>query len=138
MRTFFCLSAVAFLAPLLGCGSQSMHPVQGTVHFPDGSPLTTGRVVLDGGDVDSGSWGLIHPDGSFQLGTFDVDDGVPPGVYRVYIENAMTLPPDNWGDRDFTPRPLIHARFANPETSGLAYDIPGESTTWDIEVEKPR
>ncbi|UUO05357.1 hypothetical protein M4951_18485 [Blastopirellula sp. J2-11] len=138
LKSSFGLVALAsFLACAVGCGDDSMHPVQGHIHFVDGSPLKTGRVVLDGGDTNTSSWGLIHPDGSFQVGTLDVDDGVPAGVYRVYIENAMSLPPDNWGDRDFTPKLLIHPKFMDPEQSGLSIEVPAKSTSWEIIVEKP-
>lgn len=120
-----------------GCSGGGMHPIEGEVRFPNGKPLTTGRVILEGGNRELGSWGLIHPDGRFVLGTYDVDDGVPPGHYRVYIQNAETLPPANWGDRVFVPKPLIHPKYSTASESGLEFDVPGDTTRWEIVVDPP-
>ena len=129
----WCLAGIC-LTPA-GCGTK-LHPVKGRVHFPDGSPLTVGRVVIDPGKATTGSWGLIRPDGTFTMGTHTTDDGVPAGTHRVSIENAMTFPPPGLGGRPFTPQPLIHGRFTDPQRSGLTFEVPRE-TVWDIVVEKP-
>jgi hypothetical protein len=127
-----CLAGLCLGLP--GCGAK-LHPVKGRVHFPDGSPLTLGRVVIDQGNAATGSWGLIKPDGTFEMGTHTTSDGVPPGTHRVYIENAVTFPPP--GHRGpFTPKPLIHVRFTDPKRSGLTFEVPRQ-TVWDIVVEKP-
>jgi hypothetical protein len=126
MRTALCLLVLA----AAGCGS-NLHPVKGRVHFADGSPLDTGRVVVDFGEAQSGAWGSIHPDGSFVIGTNSPSDGMLAGTYRVYISGAETLP----GPGAPT-RPLVHERFTKPETSGLSFTVP-DQTTWDIVVEKP-
>lgn len=129
------VSAGLFLvAAAVGC-NQQMHPVSGHVKFPDGTPLKKGRIVFQGGDPNTGSWGLIRPDGSFVLGTADVDDGVPTGSYQVYIANAVTDPPPNFAG-NFISRPLIDPKYMDPETSGLTYETPG-LLVWEIVVEKP-
>jgi hypothetical protein len=128
----WCLAA-ACLA-LAGCKAR-LHPVKGRVHFPNGDPLPVGRVVLAWADGKTASWGLVRPDGTFQMGTHRTDDGVPPGTHRVYIENAETSPPPGHAG-PFMPQPLIHARFTKPESSGLSFEVPRQ-TEWDIVVEKP-
>lgn len=130
------LRAMAWLvvAASCGCAEQTIFPVRGTVKFADGTPLTAGRVSLDTGDSLTGSWGAIHPDGSFVMGTKTPRDGVPAGTFRVYIDGAIQQPS---GDQVLLdPKPLIHERFTRPETSGLSFSVP-EQTTWDIVVEKP-
>ncbi len=128
---------MSLLLTTVGCSGGGLYPVGGEVRFPDGKPLTTGRVILEGGNPELGSWGLIHPDGTFTLGTYDVDDGVPAGHYRVYIQNAETLPPPNLGDRVFVPKPLIHPKYTDAKSSGIEFDVPGESTHWQIVVDPP-
>jgi len=126
--------AFAVLIPLAGCGN-SIHPVRGTVHFPDGTPLSHGRVVIESDDGKTGSWGIIHEDGTFEMGTLTPNDGVPAGTYHVYLTNATTPPPAALS-ATFIPKPLVHAKYASKETSGITFEVP-KQTTWDIVVEKP-
>ena len=123
----------------IACSKTGLVPIQGEVKFADGQPLANGRVVLHNRNpkAEVSSWGLIHPDGSFTLGTFDIDDGVPPGRYQVSIQNAESLPPADWGDRVFQAQPLIHPRFSDPEQSELTFEVPGDSPHWQITVQPP-
>lgn len=113
-----------------GCGAE-LHEVTGRVRFADGTPLDTGRVVVDFGESPTGAWGSIYPDGTFRIGTHTPTDGMRAGSYRVFISGAETLPGPGAPSR-----PLVHERFTRPETSGLTFTVP-EQTTWDIVVEKP-
>ncbi len=118
---------------LTGC-AQSTFPVKGRVHYPDGSPVTHGRVVVES-TGPAGSWGSIRPDGTFELGTFSANDGVPPGTYRVFLMSTETFPPP--GDTsNFVPKPLVDKKYASAETSGLSFEVP-KTVEWDITVEKP-
>jgi hypothetical protein len=54
----------------------------------------------------------------------------------VCILNAMTFPPPGHGDRPFTPRPLVHPRFTDPQRSPLTFEVPRQ-TVWEIVVERP-
>lgn len=128
------LALVVALVAATGC-ARSVYPVKGTVRFKDGTPLTVGRVVVDADDGKSGSWGAIRPDGSFDMGTLAPDDGVPAGTYRVYLTNTTTPPPADLSV-PFTPKPLVHTRFNNKDTSGITFEVPKDAT-WDIVVEKP-
>jgi hypothetical protein len=128
------LYVAAIICTCLGC-AKSIYPVKGRVHFADGTPLTQGRVVVDSGKEMTGSWGLIHPDGTFEMGTNTANDGVPPGRHRVYLQNTMTAPPPGFTGL-FKPQPLVHPRFTTPESSGLAFEVPGQ-VEWEIVVEKP-
>ncbi|MBA4189661.1 MAG: hypothetical protein C0467_16880 [Planctomycetaceae bacterium] len=125
---------VCSLIAVSGC-AQSMHPVQGTVRFADGTPLKVGRIVIDSPDGKTGSWGAIREDGSFEMGTLTPNDGVPAGTYQVYLTNTTTPPPADLST-PFTPRPLVHVKFNSKETSGITFEVPRQ-TTWDIVVEKP-
>lgn len=133
MHSYMRLTALAALCLCLGCG-KSIYPVKGRVHFADGKPLPQGRVIIDTGLNLTGSWGLIHPDGTFEMGTNTPNDGVPAGKHRVYLENTMTHAPSGHVG-PFTPKPLVNPRFNKSETSGLVFEVPGQ-TEWDIVVEK--
>ncbi len=68
---------------------QGLQPVRGKVHFPDGAPLDQGKVVLSSVDGIHGASSLtIGKDGTFALGSYSADDGVPPGKYTVVIVGA--------------------------------------------------
>lgn len=118
---------------LLGC-SNDKHQVEGRIHFADGEPVTHGRVVLETPD-GKGVWGLIHPDGKFTLGTDAMDDGVPAGSYRGYLENTETFPPAG-STEVFFPQPLVHTKYRDPKTSGLSLEVPAVRQ-WDVTVDRP-
>lgn len=121
-----------------GCGRRDLHPVTGKVRFPDGSPVTTGRVVVDYGIGSKyGGWGYIKPDGTFTLGSLTQTDGVRAGTVRVAITFAYSLDGDPGSDLTAAKlKPLVHRRFETPDTSGLSFEIPRQ-TQWDIVVERP-
>jgi hypothetical protein len=123
---------------LVGCGRRDLHPVSGTVRFPDGSPLTTGRVVANYvPQAAYGGWGYIKPDGSFTLGSFTQTDGIRAGTVQVAITFAYASEGQPGSDgMTSKQKPLVHKRFESPETSGLSFEIPRQ-TTWDIVVERP-
>jgi hypothetical protein len=129
------LALVAAAVPVAGCGQSGMHPVSGRVVYPDGTPLTAGKVVIDTGNALTGSWGSIRPDGTFVMGTNTPDDGVPPGTHRVYIHGAFE-PPADPNNPPPNPKALVHARFTNPAESGLTFTVP-EQVKWEIVVEHP-
>jgi hypothetical protein len=137
-RRMLALSAGLGLVFLVGCGRRDLHPVSGTVRFPDGSPLTTGRVVINYVPPAAyGGWGYIKPDGTFTLGSLTQTDGVRAGTVRVAITFAYAGDGPPGSDGNFTQfKPLVHPRFESPETSGLTFEIPRQ-TTWDIVVERP-
>lgn len=129
-RPAICFVAVAMLLTCAGCGRSDLHPVSGVVRFKDGSPMPSGRVVVDPGDSPIGSWGTIMQDGSFRLGTHSPTDGVVKGRHRVSIVGAYIYPP--YQDAI----PLIDDRYGDPATSGLTFTVPDE-VHWEIVVDRP-
>lgn len=127
MRLACCALLLVFVA---GCGPK-LYPVTGRVHYADGKPLDVGRVVIDVGEQPRGSWGGLHPDGTFRIGTHSPSDGMPAGTYRVFIDGALSLPEPGKASR-----PLIHPRYARAATSGLSFTVP-EQMEWDITVDRP-
>lgn len=122
------------LAAALGCGGPTHYPVSGKVQFADGTPLAHGRVAVNYGH-GLGGVGWLKPDGTFVIGSNATDDGVPPGVHKVAIDNAVTPTPAGY-DPKFVAKPLIHPKFNDPETSGLTFEVPKERE-WVITVHAP-
>jgi hypothetical protein len=117
---------------IAGCGRSDLHRVSGRVRFPDGTPLTKGRVVVEQSGRPGQAWGRIRADGSFTIGTKTEKDGMRAGTCRVAIKDTE-VPPENPSDRVVK---LVDTRFESPATSGLSFEVP-KQVTWDIEVEKP-
>jgi alpha-mannosidase len=72
--------------------------------------------------------GVTGVDGTFTLGTNNLDDGAPVGSHRVSFVYKGPPMPDDWGVTDFTPIPppsvKLPAKYADPETSGVTVQVP--------------
>ena len=140
MRILLSLFVVVMFVFLSG-GCRKNSAVSGIVTFPDGTPLTVGQVVFE--TPDFSTTGRIQADGSYQMGTYKVDDGIPKGKYRVSIQNVMQVQED-WSRGPNVP-PItifpkewpIDKKFTSPGTSGLTCEVKGR-TKYDITVEKPQ
>jgi len=114
-----------------GCSNRNptTHPVHGEVRFPDGRPLTKGSVEFEllNQEMTVTATGEISKDGTFVLGTFELDDGAVAGRHRAVViadheigtgvERPGKLPP-----------PMLHPRFRDFKTSGLEFTVePGEN-----------
>ena len=127
------LMVVPALAMVAGCGGGSTHPVEGSVTFADGSPVTVGSVVFSSVDQQPpvSAQGAIHHDGTFSLGTFRPGDGAPAGKYRAVVSEPLPA------DLDNPPPPTIHPRFRDFATSGLEFEVVPGPNRFPILVERP-
>jgi hypothetical protein len=130
----FMLLMFVLLTGFAGCSGNT--PLGGKVTFEDGTPLTAGIVIFDNGVNTSRA--PIQADGTFKVGTVKNNDGIPPGIYRVSIANAIELL-DN-PQKIYPPpsRNLIHPKFANPDTSELTVTVGNSSQQLNITVEPPK
>lgn len=129
MRTWLLFAALVLLV-FPSCGRSDRHRVSGRVHFPDGTPLTSGRVAVDFGDGRSAR-GRIDRDGTFRMGTLKDRDGMRAGTWQVAILDSDVL--------DFATGATVRRidpRFEDPRTSGLSFEVP-KQMAWDITVEPP-
>lgn len=109
-----------------GCNSRSepeAYPVSGRVTV-EGSPLTQGtiRFVPASGRPATSA---IGPDGSFNLGLprvggVGIDEGIPPGAYRVTVAASEVIDAEAEEVRWLAPR-----RYADFRTSGLEVNVDG-------------
>jgi hypothetical protein len=78
------LPAIVLMASVLsGCGSE-MAAVQGSVAH-EGKPLSGGKIIFTPVAEGQPAFGMIQPDGTFQLSTQRENDGARAGQYRVSV-----------------------------------------------------
>lgn len=145
--TVLSLSAGLFLAALSvamsGCSGSGPAPtyrVTGTVKLPDGTPLTGGQILFRPSGEDSyPAKGIIGADGSFQLGTFEIDDGAIAGKHQVMITPEVS--DDMMEDASLRKsyRPMVHASYQSLRTTPLEFTVDSNAKNhFDIELEKLR
>lgn len=132
-RMVLVFSLLAVLAT--GCGS-GFTPFGGRVCFSDGTPLPKGQVRFV--SQTHMATGVIQPDGSFQLGSLDVGDGLPPGEYRITIVGAVEETIDPATTYVISSKPLIDKRYEENETSGLTCVVTESKRDYQITVEPPK
>lgn len=123
--TIFACVSILFVVVCLGCSSETFQ-VSGTVKFPDGTPLTTGSVIME---TDSFlTQGAIAPNGSFSMGLLKDGQGIPAGNYRVAIQGVQS-------DENTY---LVAEKFMNPSRSGITFNVEEKKQNrFDITVEHP-
>ena len=117
---------VAAIIPLLsGCDSQiETYLVHGMVVYPDGKPLTEGTVEFEVQGLKKAvtAWGDINPDGTFQLGTYEVNDGAIAGTHRVAVVANYEI--GTGVERPgLVPPPILNPKFSDFKTSGLEVEV---------------
>lgn len=126
VRYFLLLIGMAFL----GCGSggNSSAHVEGKVTL-DGKPLSGGTVTFfpEGGRSASGQ---IQADGTFTLSTFADRDGAIPGHHKVTVTPGIIGPPqrpdfDSDAPAVAASKVDFPAKYSNPDTSGLEFEVKG-------------
>lgn len=129
--TAWACGAIALLAA--GCGGTGTVPVEGKVVYSDGSAATdlTGYVIsLDSSELKVSANGEVQPDGSFKVGTYDVEDGALPGKYKV----ALT-PPEPPTDAP-PPKRIIPSKYGDLNASGLEIEVKPDDNKVTVQVER--
>lgn len=122
---------VIAVAVSAGCGGK-LNSVRGTVRFPDGAPVSTGRILFT--SAASSASGTIQKDGGYQLGSIRAGDGVAAGTYAVAITaavseegRAQSLPTTPGEAQSYREERavtwLVDPKYASPETSGLHAEV---------------
>jgi hypothetical protein len=142
--TGLALSTLVLTAYGCGDGLKARYPVYGKVTYK-GQPVPTGTVTfapLD--DEGEGAFGNIA-EGSYTLTTHTTGDGAVPGRYRVSVVSADAITPKAAFDTDPNATPEasiakaqrkakhhIPTKYANPEKSGLTFEVKAQSNAFDI------
>ncbi|MGL4595863.1 MAG: hypothetical protein ACRCUY_14165 [Thermoguttaceae bacterium] len=112
-----------------------MLPLGGTVTFPDGTPLTTGRVCLTTETFMAD--GELKPDGTYDIGSYREKDGLPPGKYKVVINGAYRYEGDDTSPAGVKQIPLVKKDYYTAETTPLQFEVKSGERRFDFTVEKP-
>lgn len=127
----------AFLIVMLsGCGGDKV-PLKGKVTFKeDGSPLTRGLVCFE--TATYRARGTLTADGTYRVTSVKQNDGIPPGLYKVYIFGAEASVESSSGNmRAARAESLVATKYTNAETSGITVEVDGKTREFNFEVEKP-
>lgn len=112
-----------------GCGGDGRPerlPVSGVVVI-DGEPLTHGFVQVTP-TGQRAAHGKIGPDGTFQLTTFEENDGCVPGRHAVAIIATESINASS--QRWHAPK-----KYMSNKTSGLEIDVKADGPTDDVRIE---
>ncbi len=124
-----------------GCGKTV--PMSGKVLFSDDkAPLTRGRVVFESATLMSS--GSINSDGSYTLGSFEKDDGIVPGTYKVYVDQVAAPPkqmerPKTGGAMPrpvYRPERVVDPKFTSLNTTPLSVEVQRGTKTYDVIVDR--
>lgn len=132
------LIAVAFC---IGCSNNVR--LGGTVTFSDdGAPVTAGTVCFE----NSGGYarGQLDQNGRYTLGFDKEGNGLPRGVYGVYVTGARkplgmsdepgSVPGSKGGAMMY--EELVAPKFQARSTSGITCTVDGSTNTFDFQVER--
>ncbi|MDR1493363.1 MAG: hypothetical protein LBT05_11675 [Planctomycetaceae bacterium] len=74
----------------------------------------------------------LNENGEYTVGSLKDNDGLPPGTYKVYIQDAIEYNAKEQGVS------LIHKKFTESNTTPLSFEVKksGEKT-FNIEVSPP-
>jgi hypothetical protein len=124
---FSLLTSAAVAVGVAGCGGgghPGVHPVRGQVLY-DGKPVPDALVVFHPLDPAANKdaprpRAKVESDGSFTIGTFDAQDGAPPGDYAVTVELWQSPATGKGGPQDEAPpRNRLPVRYSTVSSSGL-------------------
>lgn len=134
-RTVALLSLGSACLILAGCGGggenrKACFPVSGEL-FVGGQPAAGAQVVLfPKQNAVAAEWekgfprGWVDATGGFRIGTYETDDGAPPGEYAAVV----TWPNEsNEEEADSAERDRLRGRYADPAKSSLAVVVAEQS-----------
>ena len=131
---------LALVVVVSGCRGRSnpdLVPVEGTVTL-DGGPLPeggNGNVTFAPADGNGNTaTGLLDASGHYRMSTFEPDDGVLPGEYKVTVIWASPGGGDPKTGVLKPPSSMIAERYSNPETSGLTATVTADGQS-DIDFD---
>jgi hypothetical protein len=118
---------LAVLLTVLGCGGpEELAPASGKVLYK-GKPLAFGSVMFQHTSGGQPSQGEIQPDGTFEMSTFDANDGARIGPNLVSIFCYESQDPARKAQRSAGEqslgRLLIPRKYTLFSSSGLRIDV---------------
>ena len=85
-RPVMAIMVLGLVSLLPGCRRDPpTYPVRGRVTFPSGAVVRTGTVETRSRELGTNARGSIQPDGTFQLSTFQSNDGAVAGLHDCVV-----------------------------------------------------
>ena len=118
-----------------GCSDgPQVYPVRGKVLFEDGAPADTGTIEFRSAESGLNARARIEKDGSFQLTTFEKNDGAVEGRHQaIVVQQIMvesTKPRNENALPENTPQPnkhrehrLVSRDFSRYDSSTLEFTV---------------
>jgi hypothetical protein len=131
------------LSLLGGCGSDRPKTVKvtGRVTFRGESMPGPGVLYFVPMDVAEGlphrpGTARFEQDGRFAVGSFEMDDGLVPGDYRVHVQ-CWEVAPQEVVPEEEAPAPIsfIPTRYGDTATSGLSVSVPADRREVEVRFE---
>ena len=137
----WCFPVIVAVACCVGCGTNG--PLSGTVTFSDdGSPVPAGTVCFEN-NTRYGR-GQLDQNGRYTLGFEKQGNGIPRGVYGVYVTGAQrplgmsdepgSVPGSRGGVMKY--EELVAKKFHARRTSGITCNVDGSTRTFDFQVDR--
>ena len=120
-----------------GCSERpETHLVHGMVVYPDGKPLTHGTVEFEATyeKTPITASASIAEDGTFQLGTYENNDGAIAGQHRVAVISHHQIG-TGYERPGKVPPPHLDPKFCDFATSGLEFEIKPQKNNILVEVD---
>lgn len=136
IRILFCLAPLV----LVGCGKSRLPCVKATCSLKvDGKPYgpVTAMFFRDGADpADRSSSASIDGNGSGQISTYELGDGIPEGDYKVtVVEGGIGASKIAKTYASKTSSPLQVKVFKNSDVITLELDAPKSTGTTGIKIQ---
>ncbi len=140
MKSHFLIIFLATLC-LLATGCNRNCAVSGKITYTDGTPVPGGTIIFST-EVFQAK-GPIQKDGSYVLGSVEINDGIPKGVYNVHFASSMlTVPTTTFDEKTkkattvVQTTKLVDDKYVHPKESGITCEIKG-GMTFDFSVDPP-
>ena len=130
-----CFLALLVMFLISGCGSKFpvTARVNGTVSY-GGKPVGNGTILFTPEAKGNAATGEIRADGSFQLTTFQRNDGAVVGTYKVSMFVNPPGEPGNPGQEFAGGKPPIPVKYNSPTTSDLKVTINSGENKLDLKL----
>ena len=118
-----------------GCSDgPRVYPVRGRVLFEDGAPADTGTIEFRSVESGLNARARIAEDGSFQLTTFEKNDGAVPGKHQVIVIQQVMVETPRPRDENAPPESmnqpsthrahrLVSREFSRYDSSPLEFTV---------------
>ncbi|MGL4594190.1 MAG: hypothetical protein ACRCUY_05625 [Thermoguttaceae bacterium] len=127
-KLFALFSLYLLLVAAVGCGKNVR--LGGRVTFDDGTPLNFGTVAFVTETYQAE--GVIQSDGTYILGSTYENDGLAPGIYKVFILGSE----DTSGDIAIS---RVASEYCDRRSTPITHEVSRHSSPkFDFQVKRPR